>query len=87
MMGREEKFISGIHNYCDRWCERCTFMARCRVAEAESQTTDEERDIENEAFWRNLSNIFAEAKTILTKTLRAVAVLATGFGLRLLKRL
>ncbi|HVE57390.1 MAG TPA: hypothetical protein VNB22_11225 [Pyrinomonadaceae bacterium] len=31
-----DKFVSGIHNYCDRWCERCTFTARCRVAEAES---------------------------------------------------
>lgn len=23
--------ISGIHNYCDRWCERCAFTARCTV--------------------------------------------------------
>jgi hypothetical protein len=23
--------ISGIHNYCDRWCERCAFTARCSV--------------------------------------------------------
>ena len=63
----EEEFISGIHNYCDRWCERCAFTARCRVAEAESEMTDEERDIENEAFWRNLSNIFAEAKTMIAE--------------------
>jgi hypothetical protein len=27
--------------------------------------TDEERDIENEAFWRNLANIFTEAKTMI----------------------
>ena len=26
----EEK-ISGIHNYCDRWCERCHFQQRCDV--------------------------------------------------------
>jgi hypothetical protein len=61
----EEKFISGIHNYCDRWCERCAFTARCRVADAESGLTDAERDIENEVFWRNLANIFAEAKTTI----------------------
>jgi hypothetical protein len=65
MNNTEENFISGIHNYCDRWCERCTFTARCRVAEAEAGTTDEERDITNEAFWRNLSNIFAETKTMI----------------------
>lgn len=23
--------ISGIHNYCDRWCERCPMTARCSV--------------------------------------------------------
>jgi len=53
-MSDEEKFVSGIHNYCDRWCERCTFTARCRVAETESEMTDEERDINNEAFLQNL---------------------------------
>jgi hypothetical protein len=24
-------FIVGIFNYCDRWCEACTFTSRCRV--------------------------------------------------------
>jgi len=24
-------FISGIYNYCDRWCERCVMTARCVV--------------------------------------------------------
>ncbi len=27
----EHGFIPGIHNYCDRWCERCAFTTRCRV--------------------------------------------------------
>ncbi len=25
----EEKFIPGIYNYCDRWCERCRMADRC----------------------------------------------------------
>lgn len=25
------EFLDGIHNYCDRWCERCTFTPKCRV--------------------------------------------------------
>lgn len=25
------EIISGIHNYCDRWCERCAFTANCSV--------------------------------------------------------
>ncbi len=58
-------FISGIHNYCDRWCERCTFTSRCRVADAEGDVTGEERDINNEAFWRRLAANFAEVKTMI----------------------
>lgn len=60
-----ETFIEGIYNYCDRWCERCTFTACCRVAETESEMTDEERDINNEAFWRRLAANFAEASIML----------------------
>jgi hypothetical protein len=26
-----QSFISGIYNFCDRWCERCRFTTRCRV--------------------------------------------------------
>lgn len=26
-----KKFIPGIYNYCDRWCERCDFTNRCRL--------------------------------------------------------
>ncbi|HVQ41526.1 MAG TPA: hypothetical protein VMS54_04945 [Vicinamibacterales bacterium] len=26
-----DPMIPGIYNYCDRWCERCVFSARCRV--------------------------------------------------------
>lgn len=34
----EEKYISEIHNYCDRWCERCAFTTRCRVFATESES-------------------------------------------------
>ena len=27
----EDGFIPGIHNYCNRWCERCAFSSRCRA--------------------------------------------------------
>jgi hypothetical protein len=28
---KRPRFIPGIYNYCDRWCERCRFQARCRL--------------------------------------------------------
>ena len=30
-MAKRQRFISGIFNYCDRWCERCPHTAVCRV--------------------------------------------------------
>lgn len=29
-METRDGFIIGIHDYCDRWCERCAFTHRCR---------------------------------------------------------
>lgn len=29
---RTPRLIPGVHNYCDRWCERCRFRTRCVVA-------------------------------------------------------
>ena len=28
-LAQNPDFISGIYNYCDRWCERCAFTSRC----------------------------------------------------------
>jgi len=32
-----DRFIAGIYNYCDRWCERCRFTDRCRVYDQEQK--------------------------------------------------
>lgn len=29
--------ISGIYNYCDRWCEKCTFTNRCLLFKQEAE--------------------------------------------------
>ncbi len=26
------RYVAGVYNYCDRWCERCPFNARCVIA-------------------------------------------------------
>jgi len=59
----DERFIPGIYNYCDRWCERCSQTLHClnfSVSEEEF-SEPESRDIRNEAFWRKLSQILVEA--------------------------
>jgi hypothetical protein len=30
-MDTHDGFVSGIYNYCDRWCERCEFTRWCRI--------------------------------------------------------
>ncbi|MBK9357090.1 MAG: hypothetical protein IPN08_06850 [Bacteroidales bacterium] len=44
--------ISGIHNYCDRWCERCAFTSRCTVlpwekkkSESAKESNEPEKDL------------------------------------------
>ena len=53
------KYIEGIYNYCDRWCERCPFTSRCLNCElSENQMNDPEmRDHNNKIFWDNLSEV------------------------------
>jgi hypothetical protein len=61
-------FISGIHNYCDRWCERCPFTARCAVYAAEEADPDLDpsaHDINSEAFWKKIKSNFQEARRML----------------------
>ena len=67
-VGGDSNFISGIYNYCDRWCERCPFSTRCAVYAAEEADLDVDpavRDITNAAFWEKLAAIFSEAQAMI----------------------
>jgi len=56
-LAEDPRFIKGIYNYCDRWCERCPFTSRClSFAMADEQFPDPEtHDLDNEAFWKHLT--------------------------------
>jgi hypothetical protein len=59
--------IIGIHNYCDRWCERCPFTARCSVAATLKAAGPDKRaqDINNQEFWDAMGESMAEAEEML----------------------
>jgi hypothetical protein len=61
-LASDERFIPGIYNYCDRWCERCSQTSHClNFALSEEEFTDPDaRDIKNEAFWKKLSEVFSD---------------------------
>ncbi len=66
-LAADERFIPGIYNYCDRWCERCPQTLRClNFSVSEEKFSDPEtRNIRNEAFWRKLLEIFQETLELL----------------------
>jgi hypothetical protein len=58
-----EHIISGIHNYCDRWCERCTLSNRCAIY-------DGSYDADKEDFVTQLANTFAETLLMLEEIMK-----------------
>lgn len=63
--------ISGIYNYCDRWCERCPFTARCLVfatEKADGAFDDSEiDDLNNAKFWQKLESTFKEVRQMIVE--------------------
>ena len=68
--------ISGVYNYCDRWCERCPLTSRCLVYATEQEDNDmfENHDIRNEAFWKKLAKIFQDTREMIDEWARIAGV-------------
>ncbi len=77
-IAKKPQYIPGIYNYCDRWCERCSFTSQCMNFEiSEKEFIDPAaRDINNKAFWDKLHEIS-------TVTLEMVLEKATEMGINL----
>jgi hypothetical protein len=72
--------ISGIYNYCDRWCERCPLTSRCLVyaTEQEDNNSPQNNDHRNEAFWQKLSAIFQETREMIVEWAKEAGVDLNG---------
>ncbi len=65
-----ERYIVGIYNYCDYWCERCAFTRRCRnyvsdrAERGQARSGDEasppDADATNATFWDALAERLRE---------------------------
>jgi hypothetical protein len=66
MTAQKHRFIPGIYNYCDYWCERCAFTRRCRnftmgrEMEREACGDQPVEDATNAAFWNGLAEKLRE---------------------------
>lgn len=59
---KKPKYISGIFNYCDRWCERCQFTSRClnyKIGK-ENYGDLEKHDISTTEFWEGFANLMKD---------------------------
>ncbi len=65
-------YIEGIYNYCDRWCERCTYTSHCLnyAIDQEKFGDMREKDISNEEFWKGLQEIFSETIEMIRESIR-----------------
>ena len=73
------KFIPGIYNYCDRWCERCTMTSKClnyahEQAMKEEATDPETNDINNEKFWESLRMSFQVTRELIEEDAKRLGI-------------
>ncbi len=68
-MAQNPELISGIYNYCDRWCERCDFTSRCLQSQMEREeeafaSTSSTGEV-NAEFWGQVTDAFALAMELI----------------------
>lgn len=63
----EERLIPGIYNYCDYWCARCLFTARCLNYAMELERANEAppRELDDESFGDELLDILTDTVEML----------------------
>lgn len=75
-MGKDPRYIKGIYNYCDSWCERCNYTSFCMNYQmSEDVYTDTETgDISNEKFWNHLSDAFRIAMEMIAEDAEKIGI-------------
>jgi ATP-dependent exoDNAse (exonuclease V) beta subunit len=70
------KWISGIHNYCDRWCERCAFTKRCLSFAMEQEENRQHGGVaqDKEAFWKRFEASLALTREMIDDLAKAQGV-------------
>jgi hypothetical protein len=73
---KDPKYIPGIYNYCDRWCERCPFTSKClNCTLVEEQFGDlKENDTINEAFWQRFSEMLHDTLSMVKEMAKEAGI-------------
>ena len=71
-LAKDPKHIEGIYNYCDRWCEKCTFTSRCLNYKIYEERFGDlkDKDIQNKEFWQRFTEMMRETMEMLKESMR-----------------
>jgi len=71
-----EDFIAGIHNYCDRWCEKCAFTHKCSVFAMEMEMfAGNEKSYElDEDFFDSISAMFKATMELVQEKMEELGI-------------
>ncbi len=70
--------IPFIHNYCDRWCERCPMTSRCAIyVPSEEGALKKNTDDENEELWKSVGENLLKAAAIISKEIEKRGIVIT----------
>jgi hypothetical protein len=70
----KNKLIPSVHNYCDRWCERCVFVERCAIGLEEIKRWNRSTPMTEEEMWGAVGENFKESLKMLDDMLRQAGI-------------
>lgn len=81
MASRRKKYIPGIYNYCDRWCERCSMTDRCSLLAQETRA--KKLHLARGEDPNDLDVMLKDVQTSLSKTMKMLVEKAEEEGIDL----
>ena len=70
--------IPFMHNYCDRWCERCPMTSRCVIyIPSEKGEFEETTDEENQELWKSVGENLIKAAELISKEIEKSGIVIT----------
>lgn len=81
----DPRFISGIYDYCDNWCERCAFTSRCLNYAIRQTDLDEvdpaSHDLSHPKFLEKIKESFQTAKKLAVRDASSWGITAESLKL------
>jgi hypothetical protein len=69
-LSEKDGYIDSIFNYCDRWCEKCSFTSRCR----NFAFNENGPDADAPELWEYLGNIFKATMLMLEEKMLELGI-------------